>query len=109
MFYGSGAGKLPTASAVVADVVDLIKHKHTNIDMKWAPEKVKLLDYREGENSFFVRTTSDRKKVEDVFGKVTFLEAVVPGEVAFTTASMKEAEFEEKASKLAVVNRIRLA
>ena len=31
MFYGSGAGKLPTASAVVADVVDMVKHKNTNI------------------------------------------------------------------------------
>ena len=31
MFYGSGAGKLPTASAVVADVVDMTKHQNTNI------------------------------------------------------------------------------
>ena len=31
MFYGSGAGKLPTASAVVADIVDMTKHKNTNI------------------------------------------------------------------------------
>ena len=31
MFYGSGAGKLPTASAVVADVVDAAKHLHRNV------------------------------------------------------------------------------
>ncbi len=35
MFYGRGAGKLPTANAVVADVVDAIKHKNVNIDIKW--------------------------------------------------------------------------
>ena len=26
MFYGKGAGKLPTASAVAADVIDCAKH-----------------------------------------------------------------------------------
>ena len=38
MFYGSGAGKLPTASAVVADIVDMTKHKNTNIYIDWSPE-----------------------------------------------------------------------
>lgn len=35
MFYGRGAGKLPTANAVVADVVDAIKHQNVNIIIKW--------------------------------------------------------------------------
>ena len=35
MFYGSGAGKLPTASAVVSDVVDAAKHIGTNIMTIW--------------------------------------------------------------------------
>ena len=35
MFYGRGAGKLPTANAVVADIVDAIKHKMVNIRIKW--------------------------------------------------------------------------
>lgn len=35
MFYGRGAGKLPTANAVVADVVDAIKHKNVNVHIKW--------------------------------------------------------------------------
>ena len=35
MFYGRGAGKLPTANAVVADVVDAIKHQGVNIIIKW--------------------------------------------------------------------------
>ena len=42
MFYGSGAGKLPTASAVVADVVDAAKHLNRNIMTMWESEKVEL-------------------------------------------------------------------
>lgn len=38
MFYGSGAGKLPTASAVVADIVDMAKHLDTNIAVEWSSE-----------------------------------------------------------------------
>lgn len=109
MFYGSGAGKLPTASAVVADVVDLIKHKHTNIDMKWLPEKLELLDYKKSNNAFFVRTTSSVEEVKQAFGDVALVDSLVEGEVAFTTASMKEADFEEAAEKLQVVNYIRLS
>ena len=36
MFYGSGAGGLPTASAVVADIVDMAKHLDTNIAVEWS-------------------------------------------------------------------------
>jgi homoserine dehydrogenase len=38
MFYGSGAGKLPTASAVVADVVDEAKHLHEDVMASWSEE-----------------------------------------------------------------------
>ena len=109
MFYGSGAGKLPTASAVVADIVDMVKHKDTNVFIEWKPEKVNLIDYKESSNRFFVRTTSEKAVVEDVFGSVSYLEGVVEGEFAFTTDNMTEADFAEKAEKIAVVNRIRLA
>lgn len=109
MFYGSGAGKLPTASAVVADVVDLIKHRHVNIDMKWDSKKVQLLDYKESQNQFFVRTTASREKVEEVFGPVDYVEAVVDHEIAFITPVMKEADFLEKEEQVEVINRIRMA
>jgi len=108
MFYGSGAGKLPTASAVVADVVDMVKHAHVNIFIEWQPEKVQLIDYKESENRFFVRTTSDKSTVEAVFGEVEYVEGVVEGEYAFTTSQMTEAEFATKAEKIQVINRIRL-
>lgn len=108
MFYGSGAGKLPTASAVVADVVDMVKHQHTNIFIDWKPEKVELLDYKENENRFFVRTDSAKTEVEAVFGKVAYVEGVADGEYAFTTDLMKEGDFQDKAQKINVLNRIRL-
>ena len=108
MFYGSGAGKLPTASAVVADVVDMVKHQHTNIFIDWKPEKVELLDYKESENRFFVRTDSAKTEVEAVFGKVAYVEGVADVEYAFTTDLMKEGDFQDKAQKINVLNRIRL-
>ena len=108
MFYGSGAGKLPTASAVVADVVDMVKHANTNIYIEWKPEKVTLIDYKESKNAFFVRTRSGKTEIEDAFGQVEYVEAVVAEELGFVTPVMTESEFEGKADKIAVINRIRL-
>lgn len=108
MFYGSGAGKLPTASAVVADVVDMVKHQNCNIFIDWSPEKLALLDYKDSQNAFFVRTSSSPDKVREVFGEVQFLEQVEESETAFTTAVMKEREFEEKAGEIQLIGRIRL-
>lgn len=109
MFYGSGAGKLPTASAVVADVVDMVKHQHTNIYIDWSSEKLEVVDYKDSVNSFFVRTTSDKATVEASFGKVSYVEGVEAGEMGFTTGDMTEAEFEEKSAKIELVNRVRLS
>lgn len=108
MFYGSGAGKLPTASAVVADVVDMTKHKNTNIYINWKPEKLTLVDYKDSINSFFVRTSSDKAAVEKAFGSVEYVDAGIEGEIGFTTGEMSEAQFEEAAAQIDVKNRIRL-
>ena len=108
MFYGSGAGKLPTASAVVADIVDMVKHKNTNIFIDWNPEKIELINYKESENAFFVRTTSDKTEVERVFGTVEYVEGIVEGEMGFVTDVMTEATFDEKASEIQMISRIRL-
>ena len=52
MFYGSGAGKLPTASAVVADVVDAAKHLHRSIMTFWSSQKMELADISNAERRF---------------------------------------------------------
>ncbi len=109
MFYGSGAGKLPTASAVVADIVDMVKHNGTNIFIEWSQDKMSLVDYKENVNRFFVRTTASKDEVEAVFGKVEYVEGVVEDEIGFVTGEMTEADFAEKIEKVSCVNRIRLA
>lgn len=108
MFYGSGAGKLPTASAVVADVVDMVKHQHTNIYIDWSQEKLEIVDYKDSVNAFFVRTASDKAAIEAAFGNVEYVENVEAGEIGFVTGEMTEAEFEEKSAKIEILNRIRL-
>lgn len=109
MFYGSGAGKLPTASAVVADIVDMVKHNGTNVFINWSKEKMELVDYQETTNAFFVRTTSDKAEIEAAFGTVDYIEGIVEGEIAFITKSMTEADFSVKMQQISCVNRIRLA
>ena len=108
MFYGSGAGKLPTASAVVADVVDMTKHAGTNVYVEWKPEKLEIVDYKLSTNSFFVRTTSSKAEIEAVFGKVSYVENVVNNEIGFKTGEMTEVDFEEKSAKINMVHRVRL-
>lgn len=108
MFYGSGAGKLPTASAVVADVVDMVKHTHVNIYINWKQEKIALADFMSCRSRFFVRTVSGRDVAERVLGAVEYVDAGIAGELGFVTEEMTEAEFAQKAAELEVVNMIRL-
>lgn len=108
MFYGSGAGKLPTASAVVADLVDMVKHTHVNIYINWRQEKMELVDFMENRSRFFVRTRAGRREVEQLFGNVEYVDAGIAGEVGFTTEELTEAEFADYTAKLDVVNVIRL-
>ena len=108
MFYGSGAGKLPTASAVVVDIVDMTKHKNTNIYIEWQPEKIDLVDYKDSVNRFFVRTSSDKNTIENAFGSVNYVDAGIQGEIGFTTEEMTEGEFMDREEKITVIGRIRL-
>lgn len=104
MFYGSGAGKLPTASAVVADVVDEAKHLHRNIMTMWKNEKLSLLPIKNSCKRFFVRMRGElskrREEVESVFGTVRFVIADgLADEFGFVTEMMSEGDYQEKAEK----------
>ncbi len=112
MFYGSGAGKLPTASAVVADVVEMAKNLDKNIPVEWSSKKLELVDYKKSSRQFFVRIEgTDKAAVEKVFGTVSYVEAEgVAGELGFVTETMTEAEFEKKTAEFgAVKGFIRMA
>lgn len=111
MFYGSGAGKLPTASAVVADVVEMAKNLDKNIPIEWSSKKLELVDYKEWENQFFIRTSADKVAIEKVFGKVTYVQAEgVTGELGFVTEKISEADCEKKEAELgSILQKIRVA
>ena len=101
MFYGSGAGKLPTASAVVADMVDIAKHINRNIWVEWSSKKLELSEFLQIQNMFFVRTSADKEEVKKVFGEVEFVEAPqITGEIGFITGVLTEEAFAEKKEKL---------
>ncbi len=109
MFYGSGAGKLPTASAVVADIVDIAKHLHKNILMSWSSKKMDLVDKGKSESRFFVRTTEGKEQVKALFGEVEFVEVPeISGEIGFLTGTMSEEDYEKKSDGLNVIQRIRV-
>ena len=116
MFYGRGAGKLPTASAVVSDVVDAVKHLNTNIMTIWAEKKSHLGKFEDFENKFFVRMKDkgleDDQMVEikNAFGNVLYVKAPgVENELAFVTEPMKESNFAENIAKFEdVYNVIRV-
>ena len=112
MFYGKGAGKLPTASAVVADVVDAVKHQGTNIMTIWEQDKVELGDRANFACRFFVRVadTTSTETIEKVFGEVEYVTlADVSGEYAFLTEKLTEGAFEEKSKQVDMIMRIRTA
>ncbi len=101
MFYGSGAGKLPTASAVVADIVDIAKHLHRNIMISWSSKKLELVDCKKANSRFFVRATDSEEEIKAVFGNVEFVKVPeITDEVGFLTDALTEEEFEEKSAKL---------
>ena len=64
MFYGRGAGKLPTASAVVADVVDAVKNLGRNVLTIWDEEPLELGDFKDAENKFFVRVSDKVAQID---------------------------------------------
>ena len=101
MFYGSGAGKLPTASAVVADIIAAVRHKNMNIAIGWSEERQTIAPMDTSSYRYFVRVDGNceenRSRVEAVFGKaeLTVLDGL--DEFAFVTEKMTEAAFKEKA------------
>lgn len=114
MFYGSGAGKLPTASAVVGDIVDEAKSGSRNVMASWSEEKLDLSDIKTSRKKFFVRVygelEKELEKIEAIFGPVEpiVLEELA-GEFGFVTEEMTEAEFEEKERKYGtLISRIRI-
>jgi homoserine dehydrogenase len=110
MFYGKGAGKLPTASAVVSDVVEAVKHNGVNIMIAWDDEKLQLAPLEEMENRFFVRVTKDElEKAKELFPGLEIVDAGIEDEFAFITKKISERKFAEQAAQFKnMLTRIRV-
>lgn len=110
MFYGAGAGKLPTASAVVADVVAAVKHQGEHVPITWSKEKLEITPVDEMENRFFVRVgESEKSKIAEQFGDVEMIDAGIAGECGFITPPLQEKTFAEKAKEFTtLITRIRV-
>lgn len=113
VFYGRGAGKLPTASAVVADVIDCAKHLSSRKYISWTDgAKDYVEDYKQDTVAMYVRMNAKAEDVEKAFGKVKFLkhDNSNANEVAFITDPMKEKAFDNLISLVdgEVLSKIRV-
>ena len=105
-FYGRGAGSLPTASAVVNDIVECVKADGT-IYTAWADEKPEAVaDYKEVTQRFYVAATADTEKVKTVFGEVQIV--ATGSETAFITGEITENALTEKLKDFDVKSVLRL-
>lgn len=114
MFYGAGAGKLPTASAVVADMVDAARNQQVTVMQRWSAEKLELGDWKKTEKQFFVRLSGNPEnrlaEAEKAFGPCQVQKISGMEEFGVVTPVLSEADFEEAAARLeGVISRIRLA
>lgn len=111
MFYGQGAGKLATASAVVSDVIDEAKHVNVNMRTLWDHEKLALMPMDEVKSKFFVRVKGTKDEVQEqaakLFGKITAVDAGFDDEFGFVTEEITEAVYEQAAKEMEIINKIR--
>ena len=110
MYYGAGAGKLPTASAVVSDIIDCVKHLGKTVFCFWDKEELHLSSMDDSVKRFFVRVKdADFVKAKEVFGDVEEIDAQIAGEKGFFTQAMSENAFKEKSAQVGeIISRIRV-
>ena len=106
MFYGSGAGSLPTASAVVGDMGDMARHVDKNVYIRWEEEKLILADSTTDSYKFFVRTSDDENTIESAFKDAGYVNAGIDGEIGVVTEEMTQGEFDEAIKKLSDVRSV---
>jgi homoserine dehydrogenase len=106
LFYGPGAGKLPTASAVVADIMDAAQHRQKRRNIGWTRwDESKLGKFEELEMRCYFRVKDSLARVEELFPGSEIL-MCQEGEVAFLTPPMPRAEMDKKAEQLQLCARL---
>ena len=120
VFYGRGAGKLPTASAVVADVIDEVKHLSARKYLYWEKgAEDYVLPQENFETAWMIRLLVDDKDLatlalEALFGNVKFLtrSRAASNELLFITPVLPERETAKRLAELknyVLVNALRVA
>ncbi len=112
VFYGKGAGKLPTASAVVADVIDCARNMGRKKPIGWgSAEENYVVDYKSAVAPLYIRAevTDRANALQDVvatIGKVQVLEfaGCKSNELAFVTTAMAEGELVEKLNSVSSIS-----
>ena len=105
LFYGRGAGKLPTASAVVSDVIEIAKSGENTDSPVWEDVGGDILENSENSVSkHFARVKTDGKEsvkaeIEKIFDGVEIIDAE-NGEIGFVTGEMTAKDFENKLNEL---------
>lgn len=108
MYYGAGAGSLPTASAVVSDLMECVLTSGSHISCHWSGEKLSLSPLNQAKHAFFVRAKAVTKEaVNAAFGEVTFLDPI-KDEVAFVTGVISEADYKKAADGMEIVSYLRV-
>jgi homoserine dehydrogenase len=108
MFYGRGAGKLPTASAVVADIIDIVRHNESTKNVWVRKETDNLVPFNESETRCFIRIAARNKPEADsdirmIFGNVEYISPGIKGledEIGFTAPKSTESSLAERLSEL---------
>ena len=107
MFYGAGAGSLPTASAVVGDIIDIAGHLEKRKDICWedcGPESVS--DVGELKTGWYIRTSADADAVKAVFPDASFIEGAAG--TAFITGAACADEIRPLLEKLPALSAFRI-
>lgn len=104
MYYGSGAGKLPTASAVVADIIESAKHKDSNVVMGWNDERLGISPMEHSSHRYFVRISgryeASKVMVSENLGAVEVITLEGLNEYAVVTQRMGELNFRNAIERL---------
>lgn len=114
MYYGRGAGKLPTASAVVSDVIDCARHQGKTVTCLWDMERLELISKDNAKRRFFVRLKGEaEERLEEIHRILGHTEVIlvegIQNEFGIITSAMSEKEFEEKLKLIeGIRTRIRL-
>ena len=120
VFYGKGAGKLPTASAVVSDIISAVKHSDTSRSLTWTDSEQSFIrPFERFTCANYIRLSADSTEVtkaviKALFGNVEYLSSKKQpeNELAFVTGVMSEKDTLDACEKVSdgakILGRIRV-